>query len=103
MDQQPQRGPPPRLDPPISLSEVWQALGIEKSAYYRLVREGMLPRPRKFGTKWGYTMAEWNAYQILAGRWFPGPFAEDNRPKKGGKPQAATAEESSEEENEDEE
>jgi predicted DNA-binding transcriptional regulator AlpA len=46
----------------------------DRSAYYRLVREGKFPRPRKIAGKWGYTRSEIDAYLLLAGRWEPGPF-----------------------------
>jgi len=66
-----------------SMEDVRQRLGISQSTFYRWIREGRFPRPRRIGAEWKYTESDWSAYVMFGGRWGPGPFDEDEKTPKG--------------------
>lgn len=58
----------------VTIDGACAMFSITRSTYYRQVREGLFPRPRRIAGRWAYTREELAAYVLLAGRWHPGPF-----------------------------
>ena len=65
----------------VTIDGACAMFSITRSTYYRQVREGLFPRPRRIAGRWAYTQAELDAYVLLAGRWHPGPFEAGTKEK----------------------
>ena len=68
----------PRTDGPerlYTVDEVRRLFDLDRSAFYRAVREGRFPRPRRTVAGPRYTEADLAAYLLFADRWpaFPAP------------------------------